>query len=682
MEKEVLRLFKGFLGEKSNSVSEEGLKYGLLVPSSASETVVKEAIELYGKDGQKWNQTFHKDFEIVRNAPIEDLIAQQIMHYITTYGFESLGIYREDLVYIPKEKLEIPELDVDNIELITIKPYTSEQLTEKLMGLLTSGIALSEQTVKDVMVLSDFIDKNRFDEIVNREIKTTLYDKYNIMPRNPEEFLRFLLFKLTNGTLKIQNADTIRAIKKSDKAKALNMLQLYVIKTPNGYEKLSSIFLRNKNLFLALKIKQDECRTEKDEVTRKSINALINKLRKMANSNHKPLKRNILDCLTDTNVNINVNELCSALDNVTIFREIRILNGILYRLYGNNNVVYKIRNGKSYVTNLPPKTQAYIKKLEDISQIIKTHLVDRISTNVKGKYIYIPNNITYAAPTSEKQFNGNIPAGSYIEVPRIDDLVYGVHWTNLPGDGKYQSRGFYGEIKPKGEERVDLDLKQMNKNEVFGWDASYRSSASDILFSGDITDAPAPNGATELFYVGRNYGHGAFLITLNMFTSNTKDVPFEFVLAKAPANSSAIRKNYAINPNDIIEKIDMEIKNTERQKVLGLITIGDTVKFYFNDFSAGGDVRTPKGCSTSTRNSITMGSFDYLRTYNMLQLKLNDLLKDAGAIVIDQPQYSIVQRTVMPDGTSQDSIQTMDADIDLSLSNITKDSLIHLLSGN
>ena len=186
MEKEVLRLFKGFLGEKSNSVSEEGLKYGLLIPSSASEAVVKEAIELYGKDGQKWNQTFHKDFEIVRNAPIEDLIAQQIMHYITTYGFESLGIYREDLVYIPKEKLEIPELDVDNIELITIKPYTSEQLTEKLMGLLTSGIALSEQTVKDVMVLSDFIDKNRFDEIVNREIKTTLYDKYNIMPRNPE----------------------------------------------------------------------------------------------------------------------------------------------------------------------------------------------------------------------------------------------------------------------------------------------------------------------------------------------------------------------------------------------------------------------------------------------------------------------------------------------------------------
>ena len=108
MEKEVLRLFKGFLGEKSNVVNEKGLKYGLLIPSTANEAVVEEAIKLYGKDGEKWNQTFHKDFEIVRNAPIEDLIAQQLIHYITTYGFESLGMYDTDLVYIPKEKLEIP----------------------------------------------------------------------------------------------------------------------------------------------------------------------------------------------------------------------------------------------------------------------------------------------------------------------------------------------------------------------------------------------------------------------------------------------------------------------------------------------------------------------------------------------------------------------------------------------
>ena len=97
MEKEILRLFKSYLGEKSEEFHEEGLKYGLLIPKSASDKVVEYAIEEYGKDGEKWNQTFHKDFEIVKNAPIEDLVAQQLIHYTTTYGFESLGFYDSDL---------------------------------------------------------------------------------------------------------------------------------------------------------------------------------------------------------------------------------------------------------------------------------------------------------------------------------------------------------------------------------------------------------------------------------------------------------------------------------------------------------------------------------------------------------------------------------------------------------
>ena len=296
MKKEVLRLFKSYLGEKSEFLWEDGLKYGLLIPNTADKEIVNEAIKQYGKDGKKWNETFHKDFEIVKNAPIEDLIAQQMIHYITTYGFESLGFYDSDLVYIPNEKLEIPELDKDSsVEFITIKPITEAELTEKLMILLTSGIALSEQTIKDIMVLSDYIDKDRFDEISNREIKTTLYDKYNIMPRNPEEFLRFLIFKTTGNTLKIQDSNTINSIKDCDKKLAFKMLKSYIDNTPNGYSKLSSIFLRNKNLFLAFKNKDGN----------KEINTIINKLRKLAIKNHKPLKTNILDCLTDENADIN-----------------------------------------------------------------------------------------------------------------------------------------------------------------------------------------------------------------------------------------------------------------------------------------------------------------------------------------------------------------------------------------
>ena len=110
MKAEILRLFKGFLGEKSDTINEKALAYGLVIPATASEDVVNEAIKQYGKDGDLWNQTFHKSWDKVANAPIMQLILEQLIHYFTTYGFEDLGIYDSDLVYIPHEKLEIPEL--------------------------------------------------------------------------------------------------------------------------------------------------------------------------------------------------------------------------------------------------------------------------------------------------------------------------------------------------------------------------------------------------------------------------------------------------------------------------------------------------------------------------------------------------------------------------------------------
>lgn len=671
MKKEILRLFKGYLGEKTDAVNENALKYGLLIPTNADEEVVDLAIEMYGKDGEKWNQTFHKDFEIVKNAPIEDLIAQQMIHYITTYGFESLGMYDSDLVYIPKEKLEIPELNVENIEFITIKPLTNEELTDKLMTLLTSGIALSEQSVNDIEVLSDFIDKDRFDEVKNREIKTYLYDKYNVMPKDPDDFLRYMLFKLTGNTLKIQSVDMIYQVRKSDKNKALTMLESYLI-NDYRYKKLSSIFLRNKQLFLALKVKKEDVGYYGAKV---KINKIINKLRKLSVYNHKALPLNILDHLTDNNRKIIVTEdkLKELLDNVTIFREIRILNGVLYRLNGNDNIVYRIRNGKSYVSTLSNKSGEYISNLKDISNIIRKHLVERISTKVKDKTIYIPKNVVYTAPTSEKQFVGNIPEGSYLEVPRTDNMLYGVHWKNI--EKKSLNTSYYGEepYYNYSTERVDLDLKQMNKSEVFGWDASYRSSKSDILFSGDLTDAPLPLGASELFYVGKNYGYGAFLITLNMYTSNSEDVPFEFVIAKANHNQHVSRFNYACDPNNILQKLDMVIKNTERQKTLGLITISDTIRLYFNDFSLGGSVRT------STQNNITMGAFDYLQAYSKTQLKLNDILEEAGALIVETP---IVKTKVIKEveGKLESEIVDIPVDLDLSLESITKETIIDVLS--
>ena len=69
---------------------------------------------------EQMNNTFHKSWNKIKTASIEQLVYEQLIHYFTTYGFEQLGIYNENSVYVPNEKLEIPNLN-ENINITIIK---------------------------------------------------------------------------------------------------------------------------------------------------------------------------------------------------------------------------------------------------------------------------------------------------------------------------------------------------------------------------------------------------------------------------------------------------------------------------------------------------------------------------------------------------------------------------------
>ena len=355
-----LKLFKSYLPNCTeevdvctnvNEFKEDMLKKGLIFVTKETENipslVVDEALQLYGVKEEEWNQTFHKSFATVRDTDIETLVIQQIAHYITTYGFETLGIYNKDIVYIPKEELNIPELDRD-IPLVIIKEITENELQEKLMTLLTSGIALKEETVKDVLTLSDYLPKVRFDEIKNKEIKITLYDKYNVVPRNNVEFLRYLIYKLTKSTLLINNTETIKALKEANIKDVAKLLKSYI--TVNGDTKLAQIFLRYKELFLALKRNKDEVEEDKESILlAQYVNSVINRVSKLSKKYHTPLQPKILDSLTQTTFNNLLGrkeEIENELNNVTVFRELRILNGLNYRMSNPESMLYKVRNGK------------------------------------------------------------------------------------------------------------------------------------------------------------------------------------------------------------------------------------------------------------------------------------------------------------------------------------------------
>ena len=71
-------------------------------------TLVKDVNDLYGKDGADLNKTFHKSFAKVRDASMEQLWLEQALHYLTTYGFEEMGFFSHESVFIPSEELDIP----------------------------------------------------------------------------------------------------------------------------------------------------------------------------------------------------------------------------------------------------------------------------------------------------------------------------------------------------------------------------------------------------------------------------------------------------------------------------------------------------------------------------------------------------------------------------------------------
>ena len=509
------------------------------------------------------------------------------------------------------------------------------------------------------------------------------------MPKNPEAFLRYLIFKLTGATLKIQNVATYKALQASDKEVALRMLESY-----GDYRKLSSIFLRNKNLFLALKTKGiNESKVEKtyervdkyhvkatsSSVVTKStgthaqakVNSIINKLRKLAVENHKALKPALLDNLTNIDV-CDKNAITEALDKVTLFRAIRIMNMLAYRLNGNEDIVYRVRNGKSYVSKVNKANESVIR---EIYSVVHDYVTNKLSASVKDKFVYLPDGVYYKAPTSEKQFVGNIPEGSYFELPDGKDLIFAVHWMNLHGNA---SRDKWDASR----DRVDLDMHMMNRSSQFGWNTSYRDENSQILFSGDVTSAPAPYGATEAYSISHKVRNQAYLVTLNDFNGHNEDVPFEFIVAEGQVPSgSGIRdtSNYMVDPNKIISKFNMKITPDKRQITLGMVKADEkTKRFYFNDFAVGASG------AVSTRNEYTLGALSYMTAYNEVQVTLNELLKEAGANIINTPTVVVKKAEAYLDEAGKPQIryvdETVSADIDLSIENIDKTSIIELFS--
>lgn len=605
--------------------------------------IIREVKELIGLNPEQMNSSFHKSWQKIKTADLEQLVVEQIAHYMTTYGKESPAeyleekesqwgvegltekvleledldldkIYNKDYVYIPKEALDIPGIKIDKIELVIIKGYTVPELKEKLLNLLQSGIALAEDTINDVIDVALYVELSNEEmlTIKNKEVKIALYDYLGIIPENPIEFLRYIVYKATSKTLLIKDSLTIEEIKCKENLNILGLIMKY--KNTYGLERLAEIFYRFKPLWLAFR-------------TNRQLKKMINKIRKLAVEYHKPMPEDYLNEVTakiNKDIKINKEELKTELEKVNIFRKIRLAYALKFRTTNVESILYRIRNGKGFATEFSFTNKKVAQKVLDI---VLNSIVQDIKKNIKGKKIFIPENITYALPATEKQFTGLLPSGTCVSFPK--DMVVGVHWTNVK------------------DNTIDLDLSLIDIDEKFGWDASYRSGDRDILFSGDLTNAPLPNGASELFYVKRQLNKAA-LLYLNYYNFQEIEVPFKIFVAREQV--SHMKENYMINPNNIM--ISTESKINQRSKILGLlVTKPDESKFYFSEIYLGKSI-------TSSNSEWSENSRKYLLGFYENTINLNDLLKQAGAeIVTEEEKY----------------------DINLSINKLEKDTIINLL---
>ena len=643
----VMKLFKAYILKDSSdkdsfSPSQKALNKGILVDTKCPNEIIDFACKTWGKDGFLLNQTFHKSLGTVINSSIENLFYQQVLHYFTTYGLEQFGLYNENNVYIPHEKLEVPGLEED-IKLVKIEEISIDSLKEKLWMLCTSSIALSKNSIENIMELSDYIDisKDNIESITNKEIKAFFYKKLDIVPEKPEEFVRYLIYCLTENTLLIKDPETLFALKESNKYAALHLFQRYI--EEYDIKNLAAIFNRFKPIFLSLKTAIDTSLITlddeeplnpevdfKDEI---ALNKIINKISHLSKKYHKPFKANDLDSFIEWCIINEKNDdfeqvLVQKLEHAGIWRVIKLRNYLEQKRISSKNNVYKIRNGRVWIT---PKESLYSYNSSRVLPILDNLIIDKLKNNVARKKIHLDENFDLKIPTSEKQFVGNIPFNSTISLDK-DNLLVGIHWYNV------------------NKSRVDLDLKVVSNEYSIGWDCDYKSG-DKLVFSGDMTDAPYPNGAAEYIYIDKEIGNTMLSLKVNNYTSNVGDIEYDIIIAKG--NKEKLSMNYIVNPNDILVKIPNNvIELGKAEHSLGSILINDNkIKLIFNDLCTANSI-------TSSDSNLETVLRKFTKKESECNCDLRYYLEQAGAIITNDEN----------------------CDIDLGINNLNKDSIIKLFA--
>ena len=616
-------------------VNEVAMQYGYIVHPDCC---TKDVAAWLKEQSFNPNATFYKTWEDITSKTRFELLVDQLFHYATTYGTDfALGngyVPNSEPVEIPYEQFKV------------ILPATADEIFEQCMGMLTSGIALREDTVEVIIEFIkdyNFLGKVNLDLVANKEAQAVLSEKLGVLPNDEFGMLRCIVYRYTGKAMLIKDKATLHTLK------GVNGYQWsrrgkfdFTTLTDAQLKKLSRIFYRYKPLFLAMK----------DGIN----NTAINKIRKYATVYHKPLQKGFWEiCLTKECQEQPTTALAQAekeVGDLNNYRKIQLMQAIKERLLCKDSTgkMFIIRNGSMFIRE-DYKAPCDVKYLLSLYKILETSVVESLSKKVQGYSVLLPKKVELACPTSEKNFIGNLPFGSYVHM-NGDHNVFGIYWRNEWG-------------------ARDLDLWYTDKNgNRYGWCSNY-TDGKTIVFSGDMTNAEPE--ATELFYLGKDVTEGN--VGVNIFSHYVNgNVKMKIFIAdedccdkiNARRNGCWDMRNQRpvmCDPNNIIYETEVTFKSSGLEKV-GVIS---DHKFFFVDLGAGGQRVT-----TSTAADIIQKQMSN-KVESFVDLK--PLLEKAGASIIYE-----LPKVPDPEDENKEITLTPDDFECIDLSNLLKDDLIKLFA--
>ena len=551
MEKKVYEIFgKVLITSKPkvsfNKMNEQALRRGLFVPE---ELCYKWFYELLRLTTINPNKTFYQSWNDVTSKTRIELFLDQLRHYASTYGTDFKGE-----AWIPERTKELPAFPYSQLKVV--EGITEDELIEEVKKLAYSNIAVKEETID---FLYGFRKHLEIEKVGIRQLKLKLItDDYKF--KDGQECLLWILYKYFNITMLVKNKETLDS---------LNPCPAMSKVLENNKEVLASVFFRNKDVFLTFK-------------KEKSLKHIINRIRKLANTYHKPMKKSIWLRLDE----IPYEEREQLFDKSPIFKLVQVYNAL-----NNPTGYYVIRNGKAFY-----KSTIEREMVTRVKDRLIQHIVRKMP---KVESVSLPKGIDLAMPTSEKNFIGDIPIGSTVDCSENNTMV-GIYWRN----------GW-------GARDLDLHCMTIEGNPV-GWNTDYYKD-EEIVFSGDMTSAN-PEASEVMWFKNKPQDS---IISVSKFSGHNL---YEYDMFIAQESTTNFKRGYMVDPRNIIYQAHMKFEN-KSDITLGYFKDG---KFTFHSCSIGNG-RIPGRWRTSILQHLVCCEY----------LKLRDILELAGIEISDDSEIKL-----------------------------------------